>query len=216
MRKKFPGFYPRADDETDRLWKEGWFVFDTNILLNLYRYGSSTRDEWLAVIVELRERLWLPHQVALEYQRNRRTTINKLREQFSKMAAVASFDTLKAAVAKQQEEMRFIIDASQFLAGVEPHFTTFAQELEAQKRAQLTADGEDPIRQALDPIAVGEAYIQAELEQLYVEGDRRYQLDIPPGYADKTETEIYTYEGRTYKRKLGWRRSLRCHRRCGS
>lgn len=91
MKAKFAGFYPLTKVELDRLWKEGCFVFDTNILLNLYRYGETSRNEWLAVIADIQDRLWTPHQVALEYQRNRRSTISRLHEQFTALIQIAGF-----------------------------------------------------------------------------------------------------------------------------
>jgi PIN like domain/Protein of unknown function (DUF1488) len=212
MRNKFAGFYPRTEEETNRLWKEGWFVLDTNVLLNLYRYGESTRKEWLAVIDELRARVWLPHHVALEYQRNRRTTIQKLHEHFSKMAEATSFDEFEKTIRRQEEEMKSVVDPSQFIADIKPHFNKFAAELTALQSAQLTANSDDPVRAQLDTLAVGEPYTQAQLEQLYAEGERRYQLDVPPGYADKAKLDGYTYDGRTYKHKFGdwivWKQTL--------
>jgi hypothetical protein len=38
MKSIFPGHYELAPNELRELWKEAVFVFDTNVLLNLYRY----------------------------------------------------------------------------------------------------------------------------------------------------------------------------------
>lgn len=53
------------------MWRECTFVLDANILLNLYRYRPEERDQFLAILSKLKERIWLPHQAAREYQRNR-------------------------------------------------------------------------------------------------------------------------------------------------
>jgi hypothetical protein len=37
------------------------FVVDTNVLLNLYRYSRSTRDELLRVLRALENKLFLSH-----------------------------------------------------------------------------------------------------------------------------------------------------------
>lgn len=37
MRKLFAGYYRPTKKEFDRMWREGVFVFDANILLNIYR-----------------------------------------------------------------------------------------------------------------------------------------------------------------------------------
>jgi predicted nucleic acid-binding protein len=46
-------------------------VLDTNVLLNLYRSNERTRQDSLAVLTKLRDRLWVPHQVLTEFWRNR-------------------------------------------------------------------------------------------------------------------------------------------------
>ena len=61
------------------------FVVDTNVLLNLYRYSRSTRDELLQVLRALEDKLFLPHQVGREFLDRRLTTIRNQREGFSKL-----------------------------------------------------------------------------------------------------------------------------------
>jgi hypothetical protein len=38
MKDIFRGYYKLDDDEFKQLWKKAVFIFDTNVLLNLYRY----------------------------------------------------------------------------------------------------------------------------------------------------------------------------------
>ena len=68
MRELFRAYYPLSEDERDSAWSEGLIIFDTSALLNLYRYPLAARDRLIAVLDHLKERLWLPHQAALEYQ----------------------------------------------------------------------------------------------------------------------------------------------------
>lgn len=58
------------------MWNEGTFVFDTNVLLNLYRYKKETRDSILEVLEKLQDRIWIPYQVGLEFHRNRLLVIS--------------------------------------------------------------------------------------------------------------------------------------------
>lgn len=46
MRDLFPGFYRPSEEEFHRVWQEGIFVLDTNVLLNLY-YPEEARNEFL-------------------------------------------------------------------------------------------------------------------------------------------------------------------------
>ena len=38
-------------------------MIDANVLLNLYRYNESPRDDLLEVLQKVGDRLWVPHQV---------------------------------------------------------------------------------------------------------------------------------------------------------
>ncbi|MGE0024579.1 MAG: PIN-like domain-containing protein, partial [Hyphomicrobium sp.] len=84
MKDKFPGYYRPSEEEFAILWKECIFALDANVLLNLYRYPQTARDELLKIISRDPERFWIPHQAALEFQRNRLSVIaeqkNKFRE----------------------------------------------------------------------------------------------------------------------------------------
>ena len=43
MKDIFKGYYRPSDDEFKKMWEEGIFVFDTNVLLNFYRYKKETK-----------------------------------------------------------------------------------------------------------------------------------------------------------------------------
>lgn len=71
MKKKYLEYYKLTDDEYKKLWDECLFVFDTNVLLNLYRYSNETSKKLLEIISKFSERIWIPYQVGKEYQENR-------------------------------------------------------------------------------------------------------------------------------------------------
>ena len=56
------------------IWEKAVIVLDTNILLNLYRYSESTRDNIIEVMEAFKDRLWMPYQVGIEYFNNREST----------------------------------------------------------------------------------------------------------------------------------------------
>lgn len=69
--KKFPEYYRMTENELMEIWKNCIFIFDANILLSLYRYSERTKNGLLNLMRKFFERIWLPHQSALEYNRNR-------------------------------------------------------------------------------------------------------------------------------------------------
>lgn len=80
MRDAFPGYYRLTDEEFDDLWKEAIFVPDTNVLLALYRLSEASRAKLLTILEALSDHLFLPYQVAAEFQRGR---IGVIEEQLS-------------------------------------------------------------------------------------------------------------------------------------
>jgi hypothetical protein len=88
MRNLFPGFYEHTEEELNKLWQDGIFIFDTNMLLNVYRYSSETRNRYFEILRQLMEQLWIPYQVAYEYQDNRLTVIQEQIEAYKKIANV--------------------------------------------------------------------------------------------------------------------------------
>ena len=77
MRKQFFEYYGLTSSEVDKLWKYGLIVFDTNVLLSLYRRPIDVRNDILNVIKGLKERIWLPQQVGFEYHEDRTEEANR-------------------------------------------------------------------------------------------------------------------------------------------
>ena len=75
MKKAFPGYYLPSASEIKNIWDTCLFVLDTNVLLDLYRYSSSTRDQLIDLLKSVEDRIWLPHQVAKEFLKNRPTVM---------------------------------------------------------------------------------------------------------------------------------------------
>ena len=75
MKKRFPGHYDLAASARKRLWDAVLFVFDASALLNLYGFSPKARDDLIGLLEDMKEALWIPHQFAMEYQRNRRKVI---------------------------------------------------------------------------------------------------------------------------------------------
>ena len=90
MRDKFPGHYRPTNAEFDLLWREGEVVLDTNVLLNLYRYGERSRRSWLDVLAHLKSRIWIPYQVAVEFQSNRVNVIVDQRRRYDDVRKLAA------------------------------------------------------------------------------------------------------------------------------
>ncbi len=108
MRSAFPSYYRLSDAELSRLWQDCLFVLDANVLLNLYRYSKEASEDLIQVLRRISERLWIPHQVALEYQRNRLGVIAEQVKTYDKVSKVLGKvkDNLRAELDQLQLEKR--------------------------------------------------------------------------------------------------------------
>jgi hypothetical protein len=77
MRTALHQFFRPTRDDFERLWKEALIAYDASALLNIYGYSEDTRFDLIAVIRHYADRSRLPYQFALEYARNRISTIVK-------------------------------------------------------------------------------------------------------------------------------------------
>jgi hypothetical protein len=67
LQKHFSEYFRPTEEETKRIWGSAVFVFDTNVLLNLYRMSRETSLQIRGILKTLQERLFLPHQVGVEF-----------------------------------------------------------------------------------------------------------------------------------------------------
>ncbi|MXZ00727.1 hypothetical protein F4Y93_08790, partial [Candidatus Poribacteria bacterium] len=77
MKNIFKGYYKLDDKELQSLWGNALFIFDTNVLLNLYRYQATTSNELFTVMESLADRVWIPYHDGLEFQKRRLNLIEK-------------------------------------------------------------------------------------------------------------------------------------------
>jgi PIN like domain len=217
MKDLFPGYYSPSDEEFSELWQNCIFIFDTNVLLDFYEYNDETREDFFEVLEAIKDRLWIPHQVALEYQENR---INRIRR------AESNFDS---AEKKLNEIIQDIIETFKYVPSelvedmikdIKKVFDSFKEDLIPLKENTVKIDGSDYIRDKITELfqeKIGESPTnQKELDQIYVVGEERYKICRPPGFKDKNNKDKekpYIYKGLLFKREYGdlilWKQILK-------
>lgn len=215
MRELFPGFYTPTNQEFKKLWERCVFYLDANVLLNLYRYPTEAKDDLLKVLITVSNRIWLPYQSALEYQKNRLSVIASQRTRFSEVKKIISSTEAKLKEGLERLQLRkrhSSINPDEFLKKTATLFSDFTSHLDGLEKKQIDVYSTDPIREAIESIFKGNIgkppSDQNELDQLYIEAEARYKKLIPPGYLDAVkeandETSEYAYAGLTVKRKFG-------------
>jgi hypothetical protein len=191
MRGLFPGHYRPRPAEFEKLWKDCIFSFDANVLLGVYRYTDTTRNTLLKVLEALRDRVWLTHRAAAEFQRHRIEVIGRERatfEEHQKKVASILKDTAKHAFLSPEQVSE--------LDQTRERLSALLQD--ALKRQPDLLWQDDSLRDRLDTIfidRVGEPCTADEERIQHAEADARIGRRQPPGYLDDAKTEAANRRG---------------------
>ena len=203
MREMFPGYTKRSDEDISAIWKTATFVFDTNVLLHAYRYKPELQIQLLDYWELLRDRVWLPYQVALEYHRNAPNAI--MGEQLSaykamKEAVTGARESLANKLQKlhDQNKGRYLsLDPAPLMVALQSGFDAAMQMIDDTKDSVPTGTTIAQARERINTIFAGRVGAPFPFErqaQAYQEAEHRYRYQIPPGFADevdKTGTDRY-------------------------
>ena len=192
MRTVFPGFYNPTDDDFKKMWETGLFVFDTNVLLDLYRYSEETVDNLISIMDKLKERIWIPYRVAFEYHRRLNDIIQSQAISYTEaIKALSEFNN------KFKEKRSHPFLKNDLHEEVDIFCKKFDIELIEKQSLIKKLILENPIKEKLADIIqdrVGKSFTDEELKKIYEEGSIRYANRTPPGYKDlknKQGNEVY-------------------------
>lgn len=193
MLNKFQDFYELKPIEFKKVWDECIFIYDTNVLLNLYRYSDETREELIRTIDYFKERTWLPYQIGLEFHFNRLSVIQSQIDSYNRISK--SIDKKSSSIKQElNEELKEYkkrhprIDIEDILNKLDSAVQSLIQDIKTleNNHPDYIKDN-DTILERLNIIfeeRVGDSYSQDKLNQIFKEGEERYKLNIPPGYED--------------------------------
>ena len=173
------------------MWNEGAFTFDTNILLNAYRYSGETQQRLFEVLKQLRERVWLPHQVASEYHRHRIEVIDDQRAVYAEIEKL--LDGPINALAKFRHLVIDINQISQILSDAVTNAKALLEESRSKDPDLFLSDNILETITDLFDGKVGQPYSDNDLLKLEKEAQRRIDELIPPGYMDARKKKPQTY-----------------------
>jgi hypothetical protein len=192
LQQLFPHYYAPTEDELAQVWGTATFTFDASALLNLYAYSPETRQEVFAALTKVQERLWLPHQAAEEYQRNR---LRVIAEQYNKQIEIDRiiFDAQKQALATDKTKS---FDFFAHRRQIEQAFMAAHQSLAVLRPVRWSYLEADPLRDQIATLFgdhIGEPYDDSRLKQIHDEGRDRYNKRIPPGFMDQDKNSARRY-----------------------
>lgn len=204
LREGFTSSVPQTTEDVERALKEGLLSLDANVLLSFYRYSPAARDALVEVLRAAGDRVWVSHQAAREFWRNRCSAIDsrdsateQLRGALSKQenAALSALDVWAKQTAVSSEAKDAIVEAisrgfAEALARVET---------EAEGAGTVSYDiANDSVLTVLESLLtahVGGPLPDTEHAEALKEGARRADAGIPPGFRDAEKADAGGADG---------------------
>lgn len=193
MKNTIKEFLDLSTDEKNTLWENCIFVFDTNVLLNLYRYTKKTREILLEALEKLNSRIWMPEHVAYEFMKNRPEVVFEVIDGYDKFGK-----KIEEFLSTCREELRLENNTLE-IDKLKKLLNEWLDEVRGTN-LEVQSLSEDFILRKLLKLfdgKVGEPFEETEMKQISQEGKERYEKESPPGYKDakkktgKVENNIY-------------------------
>ena len=215
LKDLFPAFYSSSFYDVSPQQLAGYrrwctFALDANVLLGLYAHSLQTRKDFLQILEDLKDRIWLPHQAAYEYEKNRKNRIDDQTTSSEKIRKLLSTIRKEFEQKADKDKKRLDKDEKRLMVGQQirhPFLSIDAikcrfdaikcrfadvideinEKLQAEEEDYKASLVDDPVREHLNRIIcdrIGEPFSQSELEKIYDDGARRYERLQPPGYED--------------------------------
>ncbi|MEX0740985.1 MAG: PIN-like domain-containing protein [Pseudohongiella sp.] len=219
MKNIFRGFYSASQQELGNLWKDDktLFVFDANVLLNLYGYALQTRNDFFKILKSIEGQIWIPYHAGLEYQKRRLEVIKNEKSIFSEIDR--NLDKVQNVFKSDFEQLALKRRFPKLAENTERLEKEISRSIASYRKSVAHWNSEQPCVRSHDSIRddlnslfegkVGEKPKSQEwLDNLYKEGAERFRNRIPPGFKDaskakKEEDTHFFYDGLNYERQFG-------------
>jgi hypothetical protein len=186
MQDRFPAFYEPGESFT-RHYDTCVFVFDANVLLHIYKYTPSTRRQFFGILKKLRDRIWIPHQAAYEYNRRRLDVIRAQREAYKVVEVLLTKLAQQVDTSLEPYERHAVLQTGRTARTIKAAIEKEKQKARALAQKHPDSLEQDPIRDQLEALftgRIGEPFPPEQQDLLYQRATTRQALNIPPGYKD--------------------------------
>jgi len=194
MKSIFREYYDYTEKEIKEIWQKWVFVFDTNILTWLYRLPEEPRKNliWVLKMLKKDNRIWTPHQVLLEYHKNRRNVIIWLEDDYNE--AIHAIEWLIAELPKKVEwklksacEQHPLLNFDDFYKEAEKSLNNITEKIKdiKSKKHPKWKDNDEILKEIEEIFSnFWKQYTTEELKKIYQDWDNRYKNLIPPWFKD--------------------------------
>lgn len=195
MKKTFREYHQYSKEEFEKLWDDCIFVFDTNTLLNMYRYRRETVNKYFDVLSELKKdnKLWIPHQVGYEFFENRISVISDYEKSYDEI--LTTLDSVKENIDKKYKNHPFL-DWEEVKRKIDSGLETVIKDINKKKNEHPRLLDKDDILEKINKLfdsCVGECFDDKKLTEIKKDGEIRYSKKIPPGFKDSKKDDDKKY-----------------------
>lgn len=190
MKSKFFEYYPISEEDINRIWTNGIFSYDANILLNVFRYSEDARNRVLESIGYFQDRTIMSYQACLEYHKNKRNVTDNLRNCYDEIIQYFNEFVTKlndGDLSKYRRHCSIDIerDINNPLRSAVKKIEKNISDKRANHDILLNVEELDNRIAELFDGRVSDDFPEDKLNEIYSNGKERYEKKIPPGYADK-------------------------------
>lgn len=214
MDKNFAHYYSPTEDEFKAIWKNCIFIFDTNVLLNIYEYSEENRKIFFDVLKALKKRIWIPYHVGLEFHKNRFSRIRNAGSTLSDLnkgvetALSALSGACEAPISQLKKKKIDIKQISERINQIQSIGKSLLESIATAKEALPRASMSDEIGKKVSELFTGKVgerpATQDDLQKLIADADTRMEHNIPPGFEDKGKGDATFHDhGIRYSNKHG-------------
>ena len=205
MKNAIREFLEPTNKEKQELWEKAVFVFDTNVLLNLYRYSAKTRNSLLAAFESFKNRIWIPYQVAYEYMNKRCEVIYETVQRYDQFKKEIDNFTNKAV-----ETLRLTSNDDE-ISELKRYLFKWLDSNKDRNLLVVSAEKDEILDKILTIFEgrVGEKIDDAELDLIKEEGKKRYDKSIPPGYKDEKKKKNQEEDNNAYGDLIIWKQIIK-------
>lgn len=218
MKEKFKVFYEDKISDFKDLDDSVLIVLDANILLHFFRYSHESQKKLFLALENVKSNLFIPYQAALEYHYERQNILRSNKKNIEKLYN----ESEKSKSAFQAEIKRQIVDYGRTIRStdeqavreevlvefdkVTARFWKDFSESTLKKLTDMIPDNTETANTIADLLEdkVGEPLSSEEINNISIDGSKRYSKKIPPGYKDSNkENDIRTFGKYSYDKQYG-------------
>lgn len=197
-----------SESEQLQLFKDCIFVLDTSAICGLYNLTDHYRDIMVKILSDLKERIWIPYQVKVEYLRNRKKSINNPKKERyinPKVLNNKFVDEVRDLIStwegnkyyhpfmdddKLSEIKTSVEEANKYIRAIKE---VIKEQYDKRKAEIDNIESKDNLLDFVKNLQVGNPFDYCQIKEIVKEGEYRYRNHLPPGYLDEEKEGINKY-----------------------